>query len=142
MSDSAYMTNFAGNDNCLEERTSTRIRRFLAVTKPIDPAAEDIDTFQTGKALIEDLAEKCRLERTARWDAADCASVLCFIHLIQPMDGECFCNDASRVNATCGYHAVLEFMEQQMWRMAETKPRHKRSNANPARKAHPEAAHV
>lgn len=35
--------------------------------------------------------------------------------------GTCFCNDDSAVNATCGFHAILEFMRDELRRSAQPK---------------------
>lgn len=119
MAKSSYIVEFANNGNVPEERTSARIRAFLLNTKPLAGSfADEIETFQEGQALIENLALRCDLQREIQWNAAQCATVLYFLHLIQPIDGKCYCNDISRVNATCGYHYVLIFMEDQLWRIA------------------------
>jgi hypothetical protein len=43
-----------------------------------------------------------------------CATVLNLLHGTQPVKGSCFCNDNSRVNLTCGFHAILGFMEGEL----------------------------
>lgn len=129
MAKSSLIIDFSQSDNVPEERTSTRIRAFLSMSKPLDGIGLEgvADTYHEGRALIESLAVSCDAQQNVRWDAAQCATVLGYLHMIQPTDGHCFCNDGSRVNATCGFHAVLEFMEEQMWRIAASARRGKRA---------------
>ena len=125
MNKSTYITKFADNGNAPEERTSTRIRAFL---ESIEPLAVDLDknnSYVVGRTLIEDLARCCDSEENVQWEPEECAVVLRFLHWIQPVEGRCFCNDASRINATCGFHSVLIFLEDQMWRIGASVRRRK-----------------
>jgi hypothetical protein len=107
------------NDECPEERTGTRIRAFLAKVKPLVGSVGENDTYLEGRALIEGLALAWDLESDGHhWDSMECATVLTFLHWIQPVKGSCFCDDNSRVNATCGFHAILKFMADQLHRLA------------------------
>jgi len=117
------------NDECLEESTGTRIRAFLAKVKPLDGVdVGEHDTYREGRALIEGLGLAWDLESDDyRWDAIECATVLNFLHWIQPVKGSCFCDDNSRVNATCGFHAILQFMADQLYRLAPQVKGHKRA---------------
>ena len=126
MAKSTFMQIHGSNDEVLEERSGTRIRAFLAIVKPMHGTAERAEYLEA-RSLIEDLALKCDSGRDVYWGASDCASVLGFLHSIQPVEGRCFCDDDSRVNATCGFHTLLAFLEEQMWRMAKTARKGKRA---------------
>jgi hypothetical protein len=90
------------------ERTSVRIRTFLARTRPL--AGNDVpDYYWDGRQLIEQLAlayEVGTWEELA-WTVDECSNVLRYITLVEPVKGTCFCNDPSEVNATCGFHEIL-----------------------------------
>lgn len=127
MAKSAYMVKFAENDNRLEERTTTRIRAFLDSIEPLVVDLENNHDYVEGQELIEDLAQCCEMEKGRRWGPEECAMVVRFLHWITPIKGRCFCNDNSRINATCGYHSVLIFMEDQLWRIAASERQGKRA---------------
>jgi hypothetical protein len=96
---------------CPKERTSTRLRAFLARTRPT-LGADVPDWYWDGRQLIEQLALHFELgtQDESNWGAGECIEVLRYITLVQPVEGACFCNDASAVNATCGFHALLFFV--------------------------------
>jgi hypothetical protein len=88
------------------EREGTRIRAFLSKVRPLS-GVEVNDVYWEARALIEQLALAFDLRDEAyRWDPMQCATVIDFMHWIQPAAGSCFCNDDSDVNATCGLHAT------------------------------------
>jgi hypothetical protein len=117
------------SDEVPEERESTRIRAFLAKVKPLSgTTCGEYDEYWEGRSLIEGLALAFETgDDTYRWHALDCAAVVNFLHWIEPVNGSCFCNDDSRVNATCGFHAVLEFMADEMRRLAQKPKGRKRA---------------
>jgi hypothetical protein len=97
------------------ERAGTRIRALLARTRPLSGCDYGGDaTFWNGRGLIEELALAHETQTELHWSAKQCADVLMFLHSIEPTDGNCFCNDDSEINATCGFHEVREFMENQL----------------------------
>jgi hypothetical protein len=127
------------------------IRGFLAQVKPLEACEVDDEYFE-GRSLIERLAlaleantdqdlplGEGRIAAAAKnyqWDATQCATVLGFLTLIQPVKGVCFCNDPSYSihNATCGFHSILYFARDQVRRIATPQPK--------ARKRAAEVAHV
>jgi hypothetical protein len=111
------------SDECPEERESARIRAFLARVRPLI-GNEVRECYWDGRALIEALALAFETEdESYHWSVADCATVADFISAVQPVKGTCFCNDDSRVNATCGFHEVLYFMQSELLRAAKAKGR-------------------
>jgi hypothetical protein len=117
------------------ESEGNRIRAFLATVKFLD-GCEVVEDYWEGRSLIERLALVRDLNaKNYHWDAIECATVLDFLHWIQPVKGSCFCNDDSELNATCGFHAVLEFLSDEVRRMGKpAKP--KRARASDAEVAH------
>jgi hypothetical protein len=105
----------ANGDECYpEERDSNRIRAFLSRVKPLSGCEVGGDYWE-GRGLIEQLALAYDTgDEDYHWNAMQIALVLDFMHFIQPVDGTCFCNDDSRINATCGFHAVLTFLADQV----------------------------
>src|SRR5579862_8413999 len=93
------------------ERTSARLRTFLARTRPM-VGNEVPDWYWDGRQLIEQLALHYEVgtQEECHWGASECAEVLRYITLVQPVDGTCFCNDSSALNATCGFHSLLFFV--------------------------------
>ena len=85
------------------ERPSARLRALLARSRPLE-ASEVPDVYWEGRSLIENLALAYECETPYAWSVADCATVLCFLAVIQPTAGNCICDDPSEVNATCGLH--------------------------------------
>jgi hypothetical protein len=76
--------------------------------------------YWEGRSLIECLALAFELaDDDYHWDAINCATVLKFIGVIEPITGHCFCNDrsTSEVNATCGLHVILDFMAAPLQRV-------------------------
>lgn len=122
-----YIVEFANNEHAPAERTGTRIRAFLDSIEPLVEGLADDNRYAVGQTLFKDLARCCDMEEHVQWEPEECAAVLRFLHWIQPSKGHCFCNDRSRVNATCGFHSVLIFMEEQMWQIAESPRRRKRA---------------
>jgi len=104
-----------GADECREERDSTRIRALLARTRPLS-GNEVPEVYWTGRTLIESLALAFDLgaENQQHWNPVQCATVLRFLAVIEPAEGDCFCHDESRVNATCGLHVILDFVAGQL----------------------------
>lgn len=96
-------------DESPKERPGTRIRALLARTRPLS-GNEVPDVYWQGRALVESLALSYDVESDCSWEAAQCATVLEFLGAIEPTEGNCFCNDPSDVNATCGFHVILDFM--------------------------------
>ncbi len=99
------------------ERPGTRIRALLARTRPLS-GNEVGDVYWEGRALIESLALSYDVESDLTWGPSECATVLEFLSCIEPTKGHCFCNDQSDVNATCGFHVILDFMADEMRRLA------------------------
>jgi len=100
---------------------ATNIRALLARTRPF-AGSEVPDVYWEGRSLIEELALALDLEDDDyHWDPINCATVLEFITSIEPTAGHCFCNDRSeaKANSTCGFHAVLQFMRDELRRNAE-----------------------
>jgi hypothetical protein len=92
-----------------------QIRAFLARTRPLSGCSfGDDDTFWTGRGLIEELALSRETGTTLQWSLEQCADVLRFIHSVEPTKGNCFCDDDSEISATCGFHVILEFIEDQL----------------------------
>lgn len=124
------------HDECPEEYESTRIRAFLAKVKPLEGCTiGESDEYWEGRSLIERLALAREVNVNAKgyhWDAIECATVLHFLHSIQPVKGTCFCHDDSRVNATCGFHAILEFARDEVRRMAPPKPKARKRTSSAA----------
>jgi hypothetical protein len=111
------------NDESPNERPGTRIRALLARTRPLT-GNEVPDVYWEGRSLIEGLALAFDLAGDHyawdhHWDAINCATVLGFLSVIEPTAGNCFCNDQSDVNATCGFHVILDFMADELHRAAE-----------------------
>ena len=94
-----------------DERTSARLRAFLARTRPL-VGNHVPEWYWDGRQLIERLALHYEVgtQDECHWGADECAEVLRYITLVQPVDGACFCNDQSALNATCGFHALLDFV--------------------------------
>jgi hypothetical protein len=114
-------------DECPEEREATRIRAFLAKVRPLS-GNEVADSYWEGRSLIEGLALAFELaDEDYHWDAINCAAVLAFLHSIEPVKGSCFCHDDSRVSLTCGFHAVLEFMADELRRQGAPAKKRKRA---------------
>jgi hypothetical protein len=105
-------------DDSIGERPGTRIRALLARTRPLT-GNEVPDVYWEGRSLIEGLALAIDLgDDDYHWDAINCATVLQFLSAIEPTAGNCFCNDPSDINATCGFHVILNFMADEMRRLA------------------------
>jgi hypothetical protein len=122
-----------GTDECPEERDSNRIRAFLARVIPL-VGCEVADDYWEARSLIEQLALAYETEdESYHWDHAQIAMVLDFMHWIQPAKGTCWCDDDSRINATCGLHAVLEFMAEEVRGLGRAN-RHFRADAAPKTK--------
>ena len=100
-------------DEVPEEQTGTRIRAFLAMARPLRGVVV-ADLYWEARALIETLALQFDTEGEYHWTPEECASVLDFMHSIEPRKGACYCNDDSRVSATCGQHAIFEFLAQEV----------------------------
>lgn len=106
-------------DDCPEEREGTRIRAFLARTRPLTGSEVPV-VYWEGRALIEELALDRDLKAyDSHWDANDISTVLEFLCAIEPTAGNCFCNDESAVNATCGFHAILQHMADDLYRVPQ-----------------------
>jgi hypothetical protein len=101
-----------------EELDSTRIRAFLARTRPLTGNEVPV-VYWEGRELIETLAASFDLKGNYHWDASDCSTVLEFLCAIEPTAGNCFCNDESAVNATCGFHAILEHLADDLHRVPQ-----------------------
>jgi hypothetical protein len=106
------------------------IRGFLAQVKPLEGNAVQDEYFE-GRSLVERLALALEANTEGyHWDATQCATVLGFLTLVQPVKGACFCNDSSYSihNATCGFHLILYFARDQVRRMATPQPKaHRRA---------------
>src|SRR6185437_16411308 len=90
------------SDDSIEERPGMRIRALLSRTRPLS-GNEVPDVYWEGRSLIEGFALSSDLgDDHYHWDAIKCATVLEFLSAIEPTAGNCFCNDDSNVNATCG----------------------------------------
>ena len=111
-------------DSPPEDRAGTRIRAFLARTRPLKGTTwGDRDAFWEGRALIEQLALALDMRNPDyHWSPAECAAVLTLLHAIEPHRGACYCdeNPDERISITRGYHAVLEFMAEEMARFEVT----------------------
>jgi hypothetical protein len=105
----------APSEDPIEERPGTRIRALLARTRPLT-GNEVPDAYRNGRSLLESLALSYDVESDLSWGPAQCSTVLEFLSSIEPTAGNCFCNDKSTVNATCGFHVILDFMADEMRR--------------------------
>jgi hypothetical protein len=115
------------NDESPNERAGTRIRALLAITRPLS-GNEVRDVYWEGRSLLEQLAVAFDAEDDRyHWDAIHCATVADFLTTIEPTDGNCFCNDPSDVNATCGFHVILDFMADELRRTAPKAKARKRA---------------
>lgn len=115
------------NDESPNERPGTRIRALLARTRPLS-GNEVPDVYWEGRSLVEGLALAFDLgDDRYRWNAINCATVLGFLSAIEPTAGNCFCNDPSDVNATCGFHVILDFMADEVRRAAPKQKARKRA---------------
>ncbi len=84
--------------------------------------------YWEGRSLIDGLAQAIDLDDDGyRWDAINCATVLEFMGAVEPTAGNCFCNDRSAVNATCGFRAILNFLADEVRRLAPTMKARKRT---------------
>lgn len=102
------------NDESPNERPGTRIRALLARTRPLS-GNEVRDVYWEGRSLVEGLALAFDLgDDIDSWDVIKCATVLEFLSTIEPVAGTCFCNDPSEVNATCGFHVILDYMANEL----------------------------
>lgn len=103
----------------VDDGDSTYIRGFLAKVKPLEGCTVR-DEYWEGRSLIERLALALEVNEDCHWDATQCATVLDFLGLTQPVNGICFCNDGSysSTNATCGFHVILNFMRDEVRRLA------------------------
>lgn len=105
-------------DDSIGERPGTRIRALLARTRPLT-GNEVPDVYWEGRSLVEGVALAFDLgDDQHHWDAINCATVLEFLSTIEPTEGNCFCHDQSDVNATCGFHVLLDFMADELRRVA------------------------
>jgi hypothetical protein len=105
---------------CQAPDDTLSIRAFLARTRPLSGCDfGSADGFHNGRGLVEELALSIESGTTLRWSLDQCADVLRFVHAVEPTKGNCFCADKSEVSATCGLHAILEFVEKRLRR--ETK---------------------
>jgi hypothetical protein len=114
------------------------IRGFLSQVKPLE-GNEVQDEYFEGRSLIERLALALEVNTKGyHWDATQCATVLGFLTLIQPVKGACFCDDRSYSihNATCGFHVILYFARDQMRRMATWEPKVRKRASSVAEVAH------
>jgi hypothetical protein len=114
-----------------DREESTYIRALLAKTRPLS-GSEIPDVYWEGRSLIECLALAFELaDDDYHWDAINCATVLKFIGVIEPITGHCFCNDRSNseVNATCGFHVILDFMAAELRRVVPQPRSRKRGEA-------------
>jgi hypothetical protein len=109
-----------GADEVPEERDSNRIRAFLAKVKPLSGCTVgELDEYWQARSLIEQLALAYDVENeNYHWDANECGMAVQFLHWIEPVKGSCFCNDRSRINLTCGFHAILQFIADQLFGFA------------------------
>ena len=115
------------SDESPNERAGTRIRALLARTRPLS-GNEVPDVYWEGRSLIEGLALAFDLgDENYHWDAINCATVLEFLSAIEPTAGDCFCNDQSDVNATCGFDVILDFMADELRRVAPKQKGRKRA---------------
>jgi hypothetical protein len=93
------------------EHPSARIQALLARTRPLS-GNEVREVYWEGRSLVESLALAYQTGTDCTWTLEQCATVLEFLATIEPTSGQCFCNDPSEVNATCGFHTLLEFMAE------------------------------
>jgi hypothetical protein len=121
-------------NECPAERPSTRINAFLAKTMPLGGSCFcGTEGFHRGRKLIEELALHFQVQiALPRWNHGQCADVLCYVHCCQPVPGACFCNDqlGEAISITCGFHEVLEFVENQLRRPATRAAKEAREAAN------------
>jgi hypothetical protein len=117
---------FASNGSVPDERTSACIRAFLLGIGPLF-GSDATYTFHEGYELVEKLALHCELEREIQWNAEQCATVLRFLHVVQPKKVKCYCDGLVNGTENWGYHSVLIFIEHQLWRIAKPRSRKRAS---------------
>lgn len=128
MANSPTPVGHAEPEDPIGERSATRIRAFLSRTRPM-VANEVPAMYWEGRAQLESLALSFDVGSDCRWEASQCATVLDFMSCIEPIPGTCFCNDDAAVNATCGFHVILDFMAEQL-RSSGQKPRRRKEVAH------------
>ncbi len=106
-------------DESVGERPGTRIRALLAITRPLS-GNETPDVYWEGRSLVESLALSFDVGSDYGWSPLQCATVLEFLGVIEPTAGNCFCDDPSEVNATCGLHVILNFMADELRRLPQS----------------------
>jgi hypothetical protein len=111
------------------ERSGTRIRAFLSKVKPLSGCTfGEQDEFWEGRALIEQLAVSYDVQSDEyRWDALQCATVIDFLSMLEPVKGTCFCRDQIEelgVSTTCGFHIILQFAAEEMRRIGSAEVIH------------------
>jgi hypothetical protein len=108
----------------IEERPATRVRAFLARTRPI-VGCETPNVYWEGRSLVESLALSYDTKETDDylWTLPQCAVVLSFLQAIQPSKGHCFCggfdSEEGGISTTCGHHIILMHLTDQMDRLSD-----------------------
>jgi hypothetical protein len=123
------MANFR-DDDAPSDRPCTRIRAFLARTRPLS-GNETPNVYWEGRSLIESLALTYEIMTVDdyEWTLPQCALVLAFLQAIEPVKGHCFCGgfDREAVSTTCGHHLVLQQIEDQLRRIGPQVKQRKRA---------------
>jgi len=110
--------------DAIEDRPSTRLRAFLARTRPIT-GCECPNVYWEGRSLIESLALSYEIMTVDdyEWTLPQCALVLSFLQAIEPAEGHCFCGGFDSapyaISTTCGHHLILQQLQDQMDRLSD-----------------------
>jgi len=116
----------------LEERAETlqaRVLAFLANIRP-DPNStlSNSDLIEHGRARLTEWMVAAECGQDVRWNAKDCGDILRFLGACVPW--RCYCNDSHaadepvRPDLTCGYHLILNMLEDQVGQLGQREGAH------------------